>query len=194
MNNPKVNVKKITVLSDEWNRLNKVKFEYKTKSGVWQKQLRESYTTGDGACILLYNTKKKTVVLIKQFRMPSYLNGNKDGMMIEACAGLLDNDEPETCIIKEVREETGYQINKVKKVLELYSTPGVVTEKLHYFIGEYNSSMKINDGGGLYDEEEEIEVLELDFNTALKMVRTGEINDAKTVILLQYAVIEKLFD
>jgi len=126
--------------------------------------------------------------------MPSYLNGNGDGMSIEVCAGLLDEDDPVTCIIKEAEEETGYQIDKVNKVFEIYSTPGAVTEKIYYFIGIYDESMKINEGGGLKNEEEEIEVLEYKFDTTLEMIKTGEINDAKTIILLQYAAIEKLLN
>ncbi|MDY7394669.1 NUDIX domain-containing protein [Aureibaculum sp. 2210JD6-5] len=194
MNNPKVNIKKITNLSNDWYRLDKVNFDYQLKDGTWQNQNRESYDRGDGACILLFNRKKGSVILTKQFRMPSYLNGNDDGMSIEVCAGLLDEDDPVTCVKKEAEEETGYQIDKVKQVFKIYSTPGAVTEKIYYFIGEYDESMKINEGGGLDSETEEIEVLEYDFNTALKMVKTGEINDAKTVILLQYAALEKLFD
>lgn len=194
MQNPKINITKITVLADEWNTLKKVKFDYKTKKGIWQEQLRECYTTGEGACILLYNTKKHTIILTKQFRMPTYLSGIKDGMMIEVCAGLLDDDDPDTCIKKEVLEETGYKIDRVQKVFELYSTPGTVSEKLHYYIGEYNDGMKINAGGGLDSEQEEIEVLEYDFNNALNMIKTGEIIDARTVILLHYAKIERLLE
>ncbi|MET2986430.1 NUDIX domain-containing protein [Aureibaculum conchae] len=194
MNNPKVNIKKITNLSDDWYKLDKVNFDYQLKDGTWENQNRESYDRGNGACILLFNPNSKTIILTKQFRMPSYLNDNGDGMSIEVCAGLLDGDDPVTCIKKEAEEETGYRIDKVKKVFEIYSTPGAVTEKIYYFIGEYDESFKIDEGGGLASETEEIEVLEYDFNTALQMVKIGEINDAKTVILLQYAVIEKLFD
>lgn len=192
MNNPKVNIKEITNLSNDWYKLDKVNFDYQLKNGQWQNQNRESYDRGDGACILLYNPIKGTVILTKQFRMPSYLNDNGDGMMIEVCAGLLDKDNPLTCIKKEVKEETGYKVDKVKQVFEIYTTPGAVTEKIYYFIGEYNERMKVNEGGGLASETEEIDVLELHFQTALKMIKTGEINDAKTIILLQYAAIEKL--
>ncbi|MFZ2282545.1 MAG: NUDIX domain-containing protein, partial [Lutibacter sp.] len=147
---------------------------------------------GDGAAILLYNPTKKTVILTKQFRMPSYLNGNVTGMMVEVCAGLLDENNPEACIIKEVEEETGFKISNPKKVFELYSTPGAVTEKIHYFIAEYSDGMKISDGGGLEEEHEEIEVLEINFETAMELVSIGEINDAKTVVLLQYAKLNNL--
>ncbi|MBJ2174116.1 NUDIX domain-containing protein [Aureibaculum sp. A20] len=194
MNNPKVKIKKITNLSNDWYTLDKVNFDYQLKNGSWQNQNRESYDRGDGACILLFNNIKGTVILTKQFRMPSYLNGNDDGMSIEVCAGLLDEDDPITCIKKEAEEETGYLLEKVKKVFVIYSTPGAVTEKIYYFIGEYNEDMKVNEGGGLASETEEIEVLEMPFKNALEMIKTGEINDAKTVILLQHAAIEKLLD
>ena len=192
MNNPKVKIKKITNLSNDWYKLDKVNFDYQLISGEWQNQNRESYNRGNGACILLYNSKEKTVVLTKQFRMPSYLNGNGDGMLIEVCAGLLDEDDPRSCIIKEVEEETGYRINDPVKVLEVYSSPGAVTEIIHYFISEYNSKMKISEGGGKEEETEEIEVLEIDFNRALKMIENGIIKDAKTIILLQYARLHNL--
>lgn len=192
MNNPKVKIIGIKNLSNAHYKLDKVDFEYQTNNGSWQTQSRECYDRGDGAAILLYNPTKKMVILIKQFRMPSYLNGNTTGMMIEVCAGLLDENNPEACIIKEVEEETGYKISNPKKVFELYSTPGAVTEKIHYFIAEYSDDMKISDGGGLEEEHEEIEVLEINFETALSMVSKGEINDAKTVVLLQYAKLNNL--
>ena len=190
MTNSKVKINNTQNLSNDYYKLDKINFEYKTKEGKWQNQIRECYNRGDGAAILLYNPSKKTVVLTKQFRMPSYLNGNTDGMMIEVCAGLLDKNDPETCIKNEVEEETGYKINNPIKIFEIYSTPGAVTEKIHYFIAEYRDAMKISDGGGLIEETEEIEVLELDFKKAYNMVYTGEINDAKTIILLQYAKLE----
>ena len=192
MNNPRVKIKKVKNLSNDWYKLDKVNFDYQLENGTWQNQNRECYDRGNGACILLYNIKEKTVVLTRQFRMPSYLNGNKDGMMVEVCAGLLDEDDPLTCIIKEVEEETGYKISNPKKVFELYSTPGAVTEKIHYFIGAYDATMKISEGGGLEHEAEEIEVLELPFEKALEMVENGEINDTKTVVLLQYVKIKNI--
>jgi GDP-mannose pyrophosphatase NudK len=192
MPNPKVKINSVENLSSSWYKLDKVNFEYQLKNGEWQNQSRESYDRGDGAAILLYNPTKKTVILTKQFRMPSYLNENEDGMMIEVCAGLLDADDPLTCIKKEAEEETGYKINNPKKIFEIFSTPGAVTEKIHYFIAEYNDEMKMNDGGGLEHETEEIEVMELLFSKALKMISMGEICDAKTIILLQYAKINEL--
>ena len=192
MKNKKVKITSVENLSNNWYKLDKVNFKYQTKNGEWQNQSRESYDRGDGAAILLYNPTKKTVILTKQFRMPSYLNENEDGMMIEVCAGLLDADDPLTCIKKEAEEETGYKIKNPTKLFEVYSTPGAVTEKIHYFIAEYSDEMKINEGGGLEHETEEIEVLELDFESALAMILTGEICDAKTIILLQYAKINEL--
>ena len=195
MNNPKVKLKKITNLSNDWYKLDKVNFDYQLINGEWQNQNRECYNRGNGACILLYNSKENTVVLTKQFRMPSYLNGNNDGMMIEVCAGLLDEDDPISCIIKETEEETGYKINDPVKVLEVYSSPGAVTETIHYFISEYDNSMRVSEGGGKEEETEEteeIEVLELDFNKALTMIDSGIIKDAKTILLLQYARLHNL--
>lgn len=192
MNNPKVKIIGIKNLSNAHYKLDKVDFEFQTNNGSWQTQSRECYDRGDGAAILLYNPIKKTVILTKQFRMPSYLNGNSSGMMIEVCAGLLDENNPEACIIKEVEEETGFKIFNPKKVYELFSTPGAVTEKIYYFVAQYNDDMKISDGGGLEEEHEDIEVLEINFEIALAMVLKGEINDAKTVVLLQYAKLNSL--
>lgn len=192
MANSKVKIKNITNLSNNHYILDKINFDYKTQKGEWQNQNRESYNRGDGAAILLYNPIKKTVILTKQFRMPTYLNGNSDGMLLEVCAGLLDKNDPLTCIINEAEEETGYKIQHPKKVFELYSSPGAVTEKIHYFIAEVSDEMKISEGGGLENETEEIEVLELNFEKAISMILSAEIQDAKTVILLQYAQINKL--
>jgi len=192
MNNPKVKIKNIKNLSNDWYTLDKVNFDYQLKNGEWQNQNRESYNKGNGAAILLYNKVKKTVILTKQFRMPSYLNDNEDGMMIEVCAGLLDGDDPLTCIKKETEEETGYKIDAPIKILEAYTSPGAVTEKIFYFIAEYTDEMKINDGGGLATESEEIDVLELKFEEAFSMIYNGKIQDAKTILLLQYAKIHSL--
>ncbi len=186
------NIKKI-ILSDNWYILNKYTFDYHREDGRWETQEREVYDRGNGAAILLYNLEKKTVILTRQFRMTTYVNGNKDGMMIEACAGLLDGDQPEDCIRKEVEEETGYQVHDVRKIFECYMTPGSVTEILYFFIGAYEDHMKVSEGGGAADETENIEVLEYSFDTALKMIASGEIKDAKTIMLLQYAQINKLF-
>ncbi len=177
------------ILSDNWYTLRKISFEYLRPDGVWEPQVREAYDRGNGAAVLLYNQKKNSVVLTRQFRMPTYVNGNPDGMMIEVCAGLLEQNNAEETIKKEVEEETGYKVDKVKKVYESYMSPGSVTEILYFFIAEYEDDMKISEGGGAADETENIEVLELSFPQALEMVKTGEIRDAKTIMLLQYAQI-----
>jgi GDP-mannose pyrophosphatase NudK len=181
------------ILSDNWYILRKITFDYLQKDGSYIKQNREAYDRGNGAVILLYNSDLKTVILTRQFRMPTYLNGNKDGMLIEACAGLLDEDNAEDCIKKETQEETGYQLNEVKKIFEVYMSPGSVTEILYFFVASYQKNQQISSGGGV-EEEEDIEVLELDFNAALQMIKTGEIKDAKTIMLLQYAKIEGLIN
>lgn len=186
------NIKK-ELLSDNWYTLNKFTYDYQKKDGTWETQYREAYDRGNGAGILLYNQKKRTVILTKQFRMPTYVNGNEDGMMIEVCAGLLDGDNPEDCIRKETEEETGYKIGDVIKVLETYMSPGSVTEILYLFIGAYEEKMKVSEGGGAADETENIEVMEYSFETAIKMIASGEIKDAKTILLLQYAQIHGLF-
>jgi GDP-mannose pyrophosphatase NudK len=192
MNNPKIKIKQTDLLSDNWYLLNNVTFDFLRKDGVWISQKREVYDRGNGAGILLYNREQKTIILTRQFRLPTYLNGNKTGMMVEVCAGVLDQDQPEQCIIRETEEETGYRIQSVQKIMETYMSPGAITEILHLFIGEYDASMKVNDGGGLELEQEEIEVIEISFEAAYNMIATGEIKDAKTILLLQYAKINNL--
>lgn len=180
------------VLSDNWYTLRKVNFEHQNKDGVWEKMSREAYDRGNGATILLYNKDTQTIILTRQFRMPTYLNGNADGYLIECCAGLLDKDNPEECIRRETEEETGYKVSHVEKVFEAYMSPGSVTEILYFFVAEYSKEMKISDGGGVHEESENIEVLELPYQQALEMIGSGEIKDAKTIMLLQYAQIHKL--
>ncbi|MBA4853621.1 GDP-mannose pyrophosphatase NudK [Emticicia sp. BO119] len=189
--NTKVRNLNIEILSDNWYVLRKVTFEWQKKNGEWQKQSREAYDRGNGATILLYNNTSKTVILTNQFRMPTYVNGNETGMLIEACAGLLDKDNAENCIKRETEEETGYKISHVQKVFEAYMSPGSVTEILHFFVAEYTKEQKVNDGGGVIDEED-IEVLEIDFAKANQMIETGKIKDGKTIMLLQYAQIHQL--
>jgi nudix-type nucleoside diphosphatase (YffH/AdpP family) len=189
MKNPKITIQKTELLSDNWYILKKVTFDYQMDLNDSETQVREVYDRGNGAVILLYNSAKKTVVLTRQFRLPTYLNGNRSGMVIEACAGLLDTENPEECIIRETEEETGYRLSSVKKVFQSYMSPGSVTEILHFFIGEYLSEMKVSEGGGLAEEHENIEVLEYTFNEAYQMITSGEITDAKTIMLLQYAKI-----
>ena len=192
MKDPSIKILKTELLSDNWYLLNKVTFEYKKNPETIQKQIREVYDRGNGAAILLYNTVNKTVLLTSQFRLPTYLNGNKSGMMVEVCAGLLDADHPEQCVIRETEEETGYKIPKVQKIIETYMSPGAVTEILHLFVGAYDATMKVSEGGGVAHEQENIEVLEMPFETAYAMIASGEIKDAKTIMLLQYAKINAL--
>lgn len=183
-----------TLLSDSWYTLNKFSFELKDKNGQWQYQEREAYDRGNGATILLYNTEKKTVVLTRQFRLPTYVNGNHDGMLIESCAGLLDQDNPKECIKRETHEETGFHVESVTKIFEAYMSPGSVTEMLYFFVAQYSDHMKVSDGGGLEHEHEQenIEVLELDFQLACSMMDSGEIKDGKTIMLLQYVKLKGL--
>lgn len=184
MNN--INILSTEVLSDNWYVLNKVTYEITQRDGSKQIQNREAYDRGNGAAILLYNEAKQSVILTRQFRLPTFLNGNPSGMLIEACAGLLDHDNPEDCIKRETEEETGYQVSEVTKVFEAYMSPGSVTEIIYFFIAAYDKTMKIHHGGGLAHEEEHIEVLEFPFETALEMIDSGEIKDAKTMMLIQH--------
>lgn len=186
------NIKK-QLLSNNWYTLHKFSFEYQKEDGTWEVQEREAYDRGNGAVILLYNKSKKTVVLTRQFRMPTYVNGNEDGLMIEACAGILEKGNAEETIKMEVEEETGYKIEKVKKIFESYMSPGSVTEILYFFIGEYEAKMKVSEGGGAADETENIEVLEMSFQKAVQMIESGEIKDSKTIMLIQWAQLNKIF-
>lgn len=192
MENGRIKNIKRQILSDNWYTLNKYTFEYQKFDGTWEVQKRESYDCGDGAAILLYNRETGNVVLTKQFRMPTYVNENGDGMMVEVCAGLLEGLSPTECILKETLEETGYRLQEVEQVLVTYMCPGSVTQKLYLYIGEYHDEMKVEEGGGADDETENIEVLEMSFEKALEMMTSGEICDAKTVMLLQYMQIHKL--
>ncbi len=192
MRNNTIKIVKEEVLSDNWYTLKRISYEYPKKDGNTDIRQREVYDRGNGATILLYNRQGGTVILTRQFRLPTFVNGNSTGMLIEACAGLLDEDNPEDCIRREVEEETGYKVHDVRKVFEAYMSPGSVTEILHFFVAEYDPSMKLNEGGGVEHEQEDIEVLELPFLQAFDMMRKGEIRDAKTIMLLQFAQINKL--
>ncbi|HEY9044713.1 MAG TPA: GDP-mannose pyrophosphatase NudK [Ohtaekwangia sp.] len=191
---PSVKILKQEILSANWYKLYKYTYSLTDKHGKELTQSREAYDRGNGATILLYNKQQRTVILTKQFRLPTFVNGNEseNGMLIEACAGLLDLDNPEDCIRRETEEETGYRISHVKKIFDVYMSPGSVTEILYFFIGEYTREQKVNEGGGV-DEDENIEVLEYDFEKAYGMIATGEIRDAKTIMLLQYAKLHNLF-
>lgn len=185
----RIRVKDVKLLSDNWYILKTTTFDYQRSNGEWQTQQRETYDRGHGAAILLYNLKNKTVILTKQFRYPAFVTNPADGFLIEVAAGLLDEASPEDRIRAEAEEETGYRVTQVEKVFESYMSPGAVTEKLHCFVAAYNPSSKIGEGGGIEDEGEEIEVLELPFDKAMQMVGTREIIDAKTIMLLQHAAL-----
>ncbi len=185
--NPAVEVLKTEVLSDNWYVLRKVTFRLQKRDGTWQTQSREAYDRGNGATILPYNLARRTVILTRQFRLPTFVNGNESGMLIESCAGLLDKENASACITRELREETGFEIQNVRKVMEAYMSPGSVTEIVYFFVCEYTSAQRVAAGGGV--EEEEIEVLELTLEQALDQVACGEIRDGKTIMLLQYAAL-----
>ena len=187
------NIKKV-LLSDNWYYLYKYSFDFLRSDGEWERHDREVYDRGNGAAILLMNPEMGTVVLTSQFRIPTFVNGNDTGMMIEVPAGLLDGLDPQECIKKEVEEETGYHVSNVTKVLETYMSPGSVTEILYLFIGNYEENMKISEGGGDKEETEHIEVLELPFKEVLQMVSDGRIRDAKSILLIQYAALHHLIE
>ena len=184
----RIRIRDVHLLSDSWYILKKTTFDWRRADGVWQTQTRETYDRGNGATLLPYDLVRRTVLLTRQFRYPAYVNGY-DGLLIEAAAGLLDDASPEDRIRAEVEEEMGYRLREVRKIFECFMSPGSVTEKLHFFVAEYDASMKVSDGGGLEEEGEEIEVLERTIDQALAMIADGEIRDAKTIMLLQYAAL-----
>jgi len=185
--NPTIEVLKTEVLSDNWYVLRKVTFKLRKRDGTWETQSREAYDRGNGATILPYDPSRRTVILTRQFRLPTFVNGNASGMLIETCAGLLDQENPWQCITRELREETGFEIHNARKVMEAYMSPGSVTEILHFFVAEYTPAQRASDGGGV--DEEDIEVIELTIDEAQAMVASGEIRDGKTIMLLQYAAL-----
>jgi GDP-mannose pyrophosphatase NudK len=190
--NDKVIITNIEILSNNWYTLKKLTYQIQKNNGDLQTQQREAYDRGNGATILLYNKEKRTVILTRQFRLPTFINGNETGMLVEACAGLLDQDNPEDCIRRETEEETGYKVSDVRKIFEAYMSPGSVTELIYFFIAEYSPLMKVHDGGGMEHEQEDIEVLELRMDEAFNMISTGEIKDGKTIMLLQYAKLNNI--
>jgi len=190
MLNERIRLRDTTILSDNWYTLRKVTFDFLRKNGNWETQSREAYDRGNGATILLHNPAAGTVVLTRQFRLPTFLNGNPTGLLIETCAGLLDDEHPDVAIVRETEEETGYRLTAVEKVMEAYMSPGSVTERLFFYLAEYSASTERLAGGGV--EEEEIEVLELPLAQALVMVASGEIQDGKTIMLLQHLRLRQL--
>lgn len=189
--NDRVRIVETTVLSNDWYVLKKITFDFLRRDGRWQRQSRETYDRGNGATILLHNPATGNIVLTRQFRMPAFVNGH-DGMLIEAAAGLLDSATPEERIRAEAEEETGYRVRNIRKVFEAFMSPGSVTEKLHFYVGEYDASMRVSEGGGLEQEGEDVEVLEMPLRTALEHVERGHIVDGKTIMLLQHLALEQL--
>jgi nudix-type nucleoside diphosphatase (YffH/AdpP family) len=190
----RVRIRTVRTLSDDWYVLKKTTFDFLRRDGTWQTQNRETYDRGNGAAILLYNREHGTVLLTRQFRFPAYVNGLADGMMIEVCAGLLDQEDPEGCAKREAEEEAGFVVHNPRKVLEAYMSPGSVTEKVFFFVAEYERQHRVSSGGGDETEGEDIEVLEIPIDRAMEMVAGGEILDGKTIMLLQYARLEKLLE
>ena len=180
------------LLSDDWYVLKKTTFDYRSRDGRWQRQSRETYDRGNGAVLLLFNADRDTVVLTRQFRFPAYVNGCPDGLLIEACAGLLDGEDPHTCIRREAQEETGFVVRAPRKILEAYMSPGSVTEKLHFFVAEYEPQDRVSEGGGDAAEGEDIEVIEVSLTSALHLIANGAIQDGKTIMLLQHAALAGL--
>jgi nudix-type nucleoside diphosphatase (YffH/AdpP family) len=185
----RVRVHDVTLLSDNWYVLKTTRFDFLRRDGQWQTQQRETYDRGNGAAILLYNLARRRCVLTRQFRYPTFVNGHDD-LMVEVPAGVLDEASPEDCIRAEAEQEAGYRVREPRKVFEAFMSPGAVTERLHFFVAEYEPGDRIGGGGGLHDEGEDIEVFELPFDEALAMVGRGEIVDAKTIMLLQYAALQ----
>ena len=191
--NPRVRVTDVRLLSDNWYRLHSTTFDYLGDDGEWSTQSRETYDRGNGATILLYDVDRRTVILTRQFRYPVYINGHADGELLEAAAGLLDDDDPETAIRREAIEETGHAVGEVTHVFDAFMSPGSVTERLHFYAAPYSAETRAGDGGGLVEEGEHITVVELDIDEALAMIDDGRIADAKTIMLLQWSVLRGPF-
>jgi nudix-type nucleoside diphosphatase (YffH/AdpP family) len=191
--NPDVRVVDVELLAAGWHVLRRTTLDHRGADGVWSRQQRETYDRGNGATVLLYNRDLHTVLLTRQFRYPVYVNDHPDGMLIETAAGLLDDDDPATAIRREAAEETGVEIGELEHVYDVYMSPGSVTERIHFFAAAYDATSRTGAGGGLADEGEEIDVLEVDFDESLAMIRDGRIQDAKTILLLQWAAIDGPF-
>jgi nudix-type nucleoside diphosphatase (YffH/AdpP family) len=190
---PPIRVRSVEVLSDDWAVLRKTTFDYRRRDGTWETQVRQTYDRGDGAAILLYDPDRGTVLLVRQFRYPAYAHGHA-APLIEVCAGVLDADDPETCVRREAEEELGYRLRDVQLVFNIFMSPGAVTERLSLFVGRYTPGDRISAGGGHADEGEDIEVIETSLDQAMAWVAEGEIIDAKTIMLLQHAKLAGLMD
>ena len=187
----RIAIQQVELLSDNWAILKKTTLNYRREDGSWQTLVRETYDRGNGATILLYNRAKRTVILTRQFRYAAFVNGYTD-LLVEACAGLLDARDPAEAIRRETEEETGFRIGEPQQIMVVYMSPGSVTEKLYFFVAEYDDSLRVHGGGGLQSDGEDIGVMEVDFDQALRMVEQGQIADGKTIILLQYAQLHRL--
>jgi GDP-mannose pyrophosphatase NudK len=194
MKDLRAKITKINTLSHQKDALKKVTYDLEGQDGKMHSQSRSIFDRGNAACILLYNKTQRTIILTRQFRMPTFLNENKTGMLIEACAGMLDGEKPQDCIRRETLEETGFKIRKVKRLFKAYMSPGSTTELIHFFVAEYDDSMKISQGGGLIEENENIQIIEIPFKQALGLMNRGKIMDAKTIMLLQYVELNRLID
>ncbi len=191
--NPRVRVTDVELLAAGWHVLRRTTLEYLGDDGTWTSQQRETYDRGNGATVLLYDALRRTVLLTRQFRYPVYVNDHPDGMLLETAAGLLDDDDPVTAIRREASEETGVQIGALQHVFDVYMSPGSVTERIHFFAAPYDARSRVGAGGGLADEGEEIDVVELGISEALAMIRDGRLQDAKTIMLLQWSVLDGPF-
>jgi nudix-type nucleoside diphosphatase (YffH/AdpP family) len=191
--NPDVVVRDVELLAAAWHVLRRTTFDYRHADGHWSTEQRETYDRGNGATILLHDTARGTVLLGRQFRFPVYVNGHPDGMLLETAAGLLDEDEPEVAIRREAEEELGVTVGELRHVFDVYMSPGSVTERLHFYAAPYTPAARTSAGGGLTDDGEDIAVVELDFRKALHMIESGEIADAKTIMLLQWAALNGPF-
>ena len=190
----RVRIRQVETLADDWYVLRKYTFDQRRADGTWQTVSRESYDRGNGAVVLPYDRARGTVVLTRQFRLPAFVNGHPDGMLLEAPAGLLDAEAPEEAVRREAEEETGLRLRRVEPVMEAFMSPGSVTERLHFFVAEYDRGDRASDGGGSAAEGEDIEVVELPLGQALAMVGRGEIADGKTIMLLCHVALKGLAD
>jgi nudix-type nucleoside diphosphatase (YffH/AdpP family) len=191
--NDRVRIRDVELLAAGWHVLRKTTFDYRNNDGSWTVEQRETYDRGNGATILLYDARRRCVLLSRQFRYPAYVNGHPDGMLLETAAGLLDDDDPETAIRREAAEELGVEVGELQHVFDVYMSPGSVTEQIHFYAAPYAASDRIGAGGGVAAEGEDIDVVELPFDQALEMIRDGRITDAKTIMLLQWAALEGPF-
>jgi len=191
--NPRVRVRDVELLASSWHVLRKTTLDYQDSDGEWATQQRETYDRGNGATVLLYDPDRGQVLLTRQFRYPVYVNDHPDGMLVETAAGLLDDDDPETAIRREAEEETGVSIGEIEHVFDVYMSPGSVTERLHFYAAAYDGAARSGDRGGLVEEGEDIELIELGIDEALAQIRDGRIQDAKTIMLLQWAVLDGPF-